>query len=287
LVREHAAAVEQVDGALSDAQARVDDEALRLEAERRAGELRDLVENLPEPGRSPGTLEADAALGREHARAMAHNMETLRFEEAAESGRRASKALADAAGKSGAGARLASEIEAARAAVEEQLAWAESQFEAGQELAREKARAALQGPAVLEEKLAGAASGLAERGENSATPLPADTIERLRQADQLMRQAARALQAGEGETGLSLQRQAQRQLESADQGKTTDPDPSEQEPSEDDSSGKVAGFGGDVPEASEQNQTEEFRRRVLESLGDSPTGRLAPAIKRYAEGLLR
>jgi hypothetical protein len=287
LAREHAGAVEQVDGALSDAQARVDDEALRLEAERRAGELRDLVEDLPEPGHSPGTLEADAALGREHARAMAHNMETLRFNEAAESGRRASKALADSAGKVGASTRLASEIEAARAAVEEQLAWAERQFEAGQEVAREKARAALQGPAAREEELAGAAAGLAQRGENHATPLPADSIERLRQADQLMRQAARALQAGEGEAGLGLQRQAQRLLETVDQGKTSDPEPEGEASDEDDSSGKAAGSRGDVPEAPEQNQTEAFRRRVLESLGDSPTGRLAPAIKRYAEGLLR
>ncbi len=289
LAREHAGAVEQVDQALSDAQAGTDNEGLRAEAERRASQLRDSVEGLPEPGNSPGTPEAAAALAREHARGMAHNMESLKLEEAAEGGRRALNSLAEALSKAGPGTRLTAESEGARAALEEQLAWTESQVLQGRAAAREKARGALSGPAALEEELAGAAAGLAERGENEATPLPSEVTERLKQADQLMRQAARALSSGEGEAGLGLQRQAQRLLENADQGRTSDPDQSEQEQegSEQDTSGKLAGFGGDVPEASEENKTEEFRRRVLKSLGDSPSGRLAPAIKRYAEGLLR
>jgi hypothetical protein len=171
--------------------------------------------------------------------------------------------------------------------VEEQLAWAESQLETARSAARERARSALQAPAALEEELAGTAASLARRGENEKTPLPADVTERLRQADQLMRQAARSLNEGEGDAGLELQRQAQRLLENADRGKTSDPEPSEQEASEsDDEAGRAAGFGGEVPEAAEQNKAEEFRKRVLESLGDG-SGRFAPAIKRYAEGLLR
>jgi hypothetical protein len=290
LAREHSGAVEQVDQTLSEAQAHADDPALRAEAERRASQLRDSVEGLPEPGNSPGTPEAAAALGREHARAMAHNMESLKLEEAAEGGRRALNSLAEALNKPGGDPRLGGEAEAARAAIEEQLRWVDSEVQKGQAAARDKSRGALQGPAALEEELAGAAAGLATRGENEATPLPSEVTERLKQADQLMRQAARALQGGEGEAGLALQRQAQRLLENADQGKTTDPEPSDadQEASdEEEASGKAAGFGGDVPAPSEQNKAEEFRRRVLKSLGDSSTGRLAPAIKRYAEGLLR
>jgi hypothetical protein len=289
LAREHAGAVEQVDQTLSDARSRVDDEALRAEAERRAGELRDRVEGLPEPGTSPGTAEAAAALGREHARAMAHNMESLRLQDAAENGRRALGSLSDVAQRTQEGTRLRMEADAARAAVQEQLAWAESQIEAARNAARDKSRDALSGPAALEEELAGTAAALAQRGQTDNTPLPADVTERLRQADQLMRQAARALESGEGETGLSLQREAQRLLEQADPGKTSDPDPDEEQRAreDDDVSGNKAGFGGEVPDASEQNKAEEFRRRVLESLGDNPTGPLGPAIKRYAEGLLR
>lgn len=289
LAREHAGAVEQVDQTLSEARSRVDDEALRAEAERRAGELRDRVEGLPEPGHSPGTAEAAAALGREHARAMAHNMESLRLEDAAENGRRALGSLSEVAQKAPEGTRLRTEADLARAAAQEQLAWAESQIEAARSAARDKARDALSGPAALEEELASTAAALAQRGQTDSSPLPADVTERLRQADQIMRQAARALESGEGETGLTLQREAQRLLETADQGKASDPDPQEdaRAPEDDEVSGKKAGFGGEVPDASEQNKAEEFRRRVLKSLGDNPTGPLAPAIKRYAEGLLR
>lgn len=286
LAREHAVAVEQVDQTLSDARSQVDDEALRAEAERRASDLRDRVEGLPEPGHTPGTAEASAALGREHARAMAHNMESLRLENAAENGRRALGSLSDVAQKTPEGSRLRVEAEVARAAVQEQLAWAESQIESARSAAREKSRDALSGPAALEEDLASTAAALAQRGQTQQTPLPSDVTERLQQADQIMRQAARALASGEGEAGLTLQREAQRLLETADQGKTSDPEPSADERAPD-QGGKAAGFGGEVPDASEQNKAEEFRRRVLESLGDNPTGPLAPAIKRYAEGLLR
>lgn len=289
LARDHASAVENVDQALSDARAAGDDEALRGEAERRAQSLRDAVEGLPEPGRSPGSAEAAGALGREHARAMAHNLESLRLGEAVESGRRAVAALSEAVNKAdGSDPRLGPQSDDARIAVEEQLAWAESQLETARSAARERARSSLSAPAALEEQLAGTAASLARRGEQEKTPLPSDVTERLRQADQLMRQAARELGNGNGEAGLDLQRQAQRLLENADRGKTTD-EPTEhqqgQEGDEDDA-GRLPGFGGDVPEVADQNKAAEFRRRVLESLGDG-SGRFAPAIKRYAEGLLR
>jgi hypothetical protein len=289
LARDHASAVENVDQALADARAAGSDDALKGEAERRAQSLREAVEGLPEPGRSPGSADAAAALGREHARAMAYNLESLRLGEAVESGRRAVAALQEAITKSdGSDPRLAAQSDAARLAVEEQLAWVESQLEAARSAARERARSALSAPAQLEERLAGTAASLARRGENEKTPLPSDVTERLRQADQLMRQAARELSNGDGEAGLELQRQAQRLLESADRGKTSD-EPSEQqrgEGKEDDDSGRLPGFGGEVPGAADQNKAEQFRRRVLESLGDG-SGRFAPAIKRYAEGLLR
>jgi hypothetical protein len=288
LARQHAGAVESVDQALSDARAGDnDDAALRAEAERRASALRDAVEGLPEPGRSPGSADAAGALGREHARAMAYNLENLRLDQAVESGRRAVAALHEAANKADMDRRLGLESNAARPVVEEQLAWAESQLETARERARERARSALQAPAALEEELAGTAADLARRGEDEKSPLPSDITERLRQADQLMRQAARELSGGGGDAGLELQRQAQRLLENADRGKSTDPEQANPDAQKsDDESGHAPGFGGEVPEAAEQNKAEEFRRRVLESLGDG-SGRFGPAIKRYAEGLLR
>ncbi len=287
LAMEHAGAVERVDQALSDAQATPDPEALRAEAERRADTLRQAVADLPEPGHSPGTPEAAAALAGEHGRAMAHNLESLRLEQAAESGQKAIAAMQEASAKGPLGLWDENELQNIQRTLEEQLAWTESLLESQKQAARDKAREMLQQPALLEEELASAASRLAERGAQSATPLPSEVVERLRQADQLMRQAARDLREGEGEGGLQRQRQAQRLLETADPNHSDGGDASEPESGEQESSGRAAGFGGDVPDAEERNKAEEFRRRVLESLGDDTTRRLGPAIKRYAEGLLR
>jgi hypothetical protein len=288
LARQHAGALEQVDQALSASRSQPEDPELRAEAERRADQIREAVEQLPEPGNSPGTAEASGALAREHARAMAHELEGLKLEQAAESAQRSLGAIAEAGGGNDGATRLQRELAAARAVVEEQLRWVQEQLEARREAARERARESLQGPASLEEELAGAATELARRGDERETPLPGEITERLRQADQLMRQAARDLRSGEGESGLSLQRQAQRLLEDANQGKTDDPEEGDDpQRSEEEGNGRNPDFKGDVPAAEEQNRTEEFRRRVLKNLGNGPSGRLAPAVKRYAEGLLR
>ena len=45
--------------------------------------------------------------------------------------------------------------------------------------------------------------------------------------------------------------------------------------------------GGEVPERSKAERAEEFRRRVMQGLGQSKAGRMSPAVKRYAESLLR
>ncbi|HKO93358.1 MAG TPA: DUF4175 family protein, partial [Polyangiaceae bacterium] len=275
LARQHAGALEQVDQAMSESRTQPESPELRDEAERRADQIRDAVESLPEPGNSPGTAEASGALAREHARAMAHDLEGLKLEKAAESAQRALGAIGEAISGGDAPGRLQGNLEQAKAVVEEQLRWVQGQLEARREAARERARASLQGPASLEEELAGNAAELARRGDERSTPLPGEVTDRLRQADQLMRQAARDLRSGEGDSGLELQRQAQRLLEHADQGKTGDPDGSDEtQTSEegDEGNGRKDAFGGDVPAAEEQNRTEEFRRRVLKSLGESPSG---------------
>jgi hypothetical protein len=41
-----------------------------------------------------------------------------------------------------------------------------------------------------------------------------------------------------------------------------------------------------VPDAEDKSRAEEFRKRVLKNLAEG-RGQMAPAVKRYAEGLLR
>ena len=45
--------------------------------------------------------------------------------------------------------------------------------------------------------------------------------------------------------------------------------------------------GGEVPPEGKAEKAEDFRKRVLEGLGKDKGGRLSPAVKRYAEGLLQ
>jgi hypothetical protein len=46
-------------------------------------------------------------------------------------------------------------------------------------------------------------------------------------------------------------------------------------------------MGGDVPDAEQRNKADDFRRRVVRGLGTGADGRIGPAVKRYAEGLLQ
>jgi len=108
----------------------------------------------------------------------------------------------------------------------------------------------------------------------------------------LMRDASKELNAGHGEPGLSLQREAQRLLEQTNSGQngSGDNDGKQQQPqSPRDSSsskGKDMRTDADVPRA-EGGQADDFRRRVLDGLSKQGSGRLSDAVRRYAEGLLQ
>jgi hypothetical protein len=285
LASQHGKAIDQVDQSLAAAEAEADPAGLRQEAAQRAKELREAVQNLPEPGSSPGTPEAAAALARENAKAMAHDLESLQLEEAAEDARRTLAALGEAQSKAQGQSYFQGELERARAQVEEQQRWVQQQLETKRKAARERAKTALEQHSALEEKLAGMAAELARQGDQRSSPLPGEVTDRLRQAEQLMRQAAGQLQRGEGKAGSELQREAQRLLDQADSTRPEEQGEGGEEGRREE--GRGAAFGGEVPAAEEQNRAEAFRKRVLRNLGDSPAGRLSPAVKRYAEGLLR
>lgn len=287
LAAQHGKAIDQVDQTLSAADAEPDPAGLKEEAEERARQLRNSVQGLPEPGSSPGTPEAAAALARENARAMAHDMESLQLAEAAEDARRTLAALGEASSKAQGQTYFQGQLEQARATVEEQLRWVQQQLEVQRSAARERAKGSLEQHSALEEKLAGRAAELARQGDERSSPLPGEITERLREAERLMRQAAGQLSRGEGKAGSELQREAQRLLDQADSRSEEQEGGEEGEGDDEGGNGRDTPSRGDVPKAEEQNKAEAFRKRVLRNLGDSPAGRLSPAVKRYAEGLLR
>jgi hypothetical protein len=156
--------------------------------------------------------------------------------------------------------------------------------------AEARAREELSRAGDKERAFAERAERLAEKGLGGEAALPDDVTERLGRAHEVMRRAAQALAEGRGAEGVERQREAQRLLEQSDTGKTRDHDEQPERPTapgaNQTNSPEIA-IGGDVPAESEQKQAEEFRRRVLRGLAEQKSDRLSPAVKRYAEGLLR
>lgn len=294
LAQEHAGAVAGVQQSLSDAEHSVDLGAIRKQAEKHAQAIRRAVQDLPLPGAEPGSARAAAALGREQAEAMAQSLERLSLEDAVKSGRDAIAALDDAKRKAKQGRLpadwLDGDVAESRKELTKQLDWAEQQLAKVKRQAEARAKAKLGKAGESESGFARRAGNLAGRGKNGETAFPQDAIDSLQRAESIMREAARELSQGNGDKGLSLQRQAQRLLERATSGKTTDPEDSSSD--NDQSShngleGRGMRTGGEVPPEGKGTKAEDFRKRVLEGLGKDKGGRLGPAVKRYAEGLLQ
>ena len=288
LASEHASEIERVERALNDAEKSVDMSELKDEARRRADAVRDAVQDLPSLAGEPGSPRASAAAAREHGSAMAQAMERLDLREAVQSGRGAVSALDEAARRiAGQGrAEGTEELKETRQKLSEQLSWAEKTLEEAERKAQARAQSSLDQSGSREDRMADRTGNLAGRGKDGEAALPEDMVGSLERAENLMRDAARELVSGKGDEGLRLQRQAQQLLEETAVGKTTD-DEAEARNADQDGSGKGMRTDGDVPKRDDSRSAEEFRRRVLEGLGRARGGKLAPAVKRYAEGLLR
>jgi hypothetical protein len=225
---------------------------------------------------------------------MAERLERLELGDAAESGRTA-RGLADEAQKkaqnpqSGADLSDPAALERAQREIEKQLAWAEQTLEKNRRDAEQAARERLREASERERSIERRMGELAQRADQSEAALPQESLERLAQARDVMREAAGELGSGRGERGLELQREAQRMLEQGSSGRTTDSDGNDAKGKgapENDSGGQSMASKAEVPGAPGKNAAAEFRRRVLEGLGKERAGRLDPAVRRYAEGLL-
>jgi hypothetical protein len=293
LAAQHAEEIRRVERTLEDAAESESAEELAAEARERAERLRDKLGELPLAGAQQGSARAAAALAREHMSAMAQNLERLSLSDAADSGSKAKDMLEQSA-------RLANDLgnaanwldrrdlAEAKTELEQTLAWTEQALQRLEQKAAENAARDLGEASEREDKLAERASNLAGRGAHSEARLPEDVEESLERAEAVMRDAARELAAGRGESGLEYQREAQRLLERSSSGRTTDEsdsDASNQRGGEG-NQGKEMARNGEVPAAEQAERAADFRRRVLDGLSKERRGRLSPAVERYAEGLL-
>ena len=299
LAEQHEGTVRGAESALDEGRRAATEEANHEEAKRLADNVRQSVEELPLPGQELGTPRAAAALAREHAQASAHALEDLSLKEAADSAENALAALDQAERRLDPDDDLRGRFGGARRALGEALAWARREAERQHAQADAHAKNALQQAGDTERDLAEQAANLgADKGGNGAA-LPRETADRLERAGSVMREAAREFAAGNGERGIELGHEASRLLEQSGTGRSSDSDQSERQkeprhgrdhndhPSERSGGGDAIAIGGDVPSPDDRARAEEFRRRVLEGLSADKSERLSPAIRRYAEGLLR
>lgn len=256
------------------------------EAKSRADALRRAIARLPQPGESPGTGRASAALSREHAAAMAHEMERRNFKQAIENGRRAQSAAQEALRDPALDPFTRAELEKAQLELSEQLSWAERQAQQLEQVAERAALERLAEFAQLERELAERARRLSADDLKEAA-LPEEMRERLEEASRLMRDAAERLGQGSGNEAIELQREAQRLLEQSDAGEMQEESNKEDGNQGEGEDGRNMRTGGDVPDPARGDRAEDFRRRVLQGLGEQSGSVLSPAVKRYAEGLLR
>lgn len=292
LVQEHRSGIQQVEQALSEAENQADLEGLRQEAAERAAKLREKFSDLPSTGGSPDSVRGTSSLAREHGNAMAQRLERLLLEDAVESGRNARGLLDEAKRRAEQNPGFVSEraLDEAARELAEQLAWAEKALERQREKASQRARDALLEMAKKEKELARRAGNVAGQGSHGAASLPEHLLDGLERAESVMREAARELEAGRGQRGLELQREAQRLLEQSDTGRLDQEDDRGRRDTERSSrsqGGREMSTDTEVPRPDDRKAAEEFRRRVLEGLSKDKGQRLSPAIQRYAEGLLQ
>jgi hypothetical protein len=291
LAADHGEQINQVEGTLADSEKADEAEELKREAGERAARLRERLGFLPEPGALQGSARAAAAVAREHMSAMAQNLERLSLKDAVENGKSGRGQLDDAR-------RLARDPKSAADWVDDQtlaaaerelgddLGWAEKALQNLKERGAARASSALEEASQREDGMARRASNLAGRGDHGEAVFPDDVKEALDRAENARRQAARELGAGRGEEALSLQREAQRLLEQASPGSTSqgEDDNPDHSQSQDGDKGKAA--TGNVPIGGKGRRSDEFRRRVLDGLSKERRGKLGSAVERYAEGLL-
>jgi hypothetical protein len=298
LADEHEQELDRVERTLSGAEKAVDLSDLKQEAAERAARLLEKITPLPQFAEDPNSAHAAAALGREHAQSMAQNLARLALKDAVESGRHARAELSDAGkrAKNPGNFPFLDEdaLAQARAELERDLAWAEQGLARAEGSAKDKAQPGLADSSGRERSLADRAANLSGRGNHGEVALPEDLAEALGKAEGLMRDAAKELGAGHGESGLSLQRDAQRLLEQTNTGQSgsaegDSKDQPEQPRTEDSSNskGKRMRTDADVPRADAVSHADDFRRRVLDGLSKQKSGRLSDAVRRYAEGLLQ
>ena len=291
LIEEHAHNISSVEGVVSDAMGQAEQAPWRTEATELARRVRASAEGLPRIADTTSTGE-EAALAREHAESMADALQDLSLRDALVSGRDAVSALGRARrAQDSSGGGIVSNPRALDDAVDvisRALRWVMERQRDMESAAAERAQETLQQAASREHALADKSDHIASEGNGGEVRFPERVIDALRGAYTRMRDATRMLRARRAEKALALQRRAQEMLEQARTGRTTESGDTGRRGANELSGVDAKGMRTDrMIEPNHPQDTAEFRQRVLDGLGQPKAERLAPAVRRYAEELLK
>jgi hypothetical protein len=285
LAQDHAGEIGKMEQAMAGATSREDVDRMREDAKRHAEAIRDAARDLPAVGAGSDSWTSKGAAARELAEQMAHALEDGRPDEAVESGRSSVGAL-DEGRKMLEKGRFEDptgedlkRLDGAKRKIQAEQKWAEGELALMRQRAAERARKELEQGGEEESKLAERARDLADRGRDQGS-LPQQAIESIDEAERAAQKAAEALRRGDADKGIEHQREAQRDLEEADEGLRGDEKGAAGE-------GAPQDEAIDIPKATEHKGPEDFRRRVVQGLAQPGGGALKDAVRRYAEGLLR
>lgn len=294
LAQDHAGEIAKMEKALEDATSGDELKELRDEAKKHAQAVRDAVRQMPTVGLGSDSWTSKGAASRDLAEQMARSLEQGRPDEAVQSGRSSLGALDEAKKMLQKGSWLedptgqeGKQVEEARRKLDAEEKWAEEALRQMRQRAAERAAQQLQKGGEDEGKLADRARDLGERSRDKGS-LPQKAVESIEDAERAAREAAQALQQGQADKGLERQREAQRDLEAARQQLQGDDEGQQSSTGDrDDENRSTAPGKVDLPKPGEHKGPEDFRRRVVQGLGQPSSGALKDAVRRYAEGLLR
>lgn len=290
LATEHAGQIGKVEQSMANGVTEEDRKNAAEEGKSHAEKVREAVRPFPNVGGDVESWSSKGATAREHAEQMARALEDGNVADAVQSGRRAMNALEEAekaAKREGRFGDATPETitKEAKRTIEGELSWTEKKLDQLRKRASSRAGSELHDQGQEERKLADRASELARKGEKQEA-MPKSAIDALEEAERAAREAATALEEGDGERGLARQREAQQKLESA-RDALGDGDGEGSRGGSESDDGRVDVGGGGIPKADAHKGPEELRRRILKGLGQPSGSGLKGAVKRYAEGLLR
>jgi hypothetical protein len=291
LISEHAGQVHKTERTLSGALDSEEVQSLRKEAAAHAQAVRRAAHDLPVVGAGSDSWTGKGAAARDYAEQMARSLEAGRMGQATAGGRSAVAALDEArrviAQRPWASPKdAAMRVDEARRMLDVERKWAEAAETEMRKRAGQRARAPLAEVGEEEDRIGGRTRELAERGgENS--PLPEQVVDSLEGAEKAARRAGQSLRRGEGDEGLEQQREAQRELEAAEDALRGDGEESASSSRGDEGQNSLSRENVAIPSAADHKTPEAFRRRVMRGLGSGSSAALRDALRRYAEGLLQ